>query len=159
MVSQDWQEEARKYGRLSERERSEYWQQLTPEQQHALTAALSTMPQNTSSTPARRGCSGPLASGCIGMILGIVLTIGAEVVLLSMGVRAVSDTFQSVSGSSDDSASSADPSNLDNLSAQELLVYCGTEWEKKYPRIKSVCWEQREVDRINEKVYRERTAE
>ena len=159
MAGQEWLEEARKYGNLSERDRSEYWQQLTPAQQHALTTALSTMSQNTPSAPTRRGCSSPMAAGCVGVILGVVLTISAEVALLLMGVTAVSDTLQSFSGSNGGSSVPAAPptSNLDNLSTQELLAYCGTKWEKEYPRIASICWEQREVDRINEKVYRERT--
>ena len=93
------------------------------------------------------------------MILGIVLTIGVEVALLSMGVQAVSNTFQSFSGSSGNNSAPAEPSNLDNLSAHELLAYCGTEWEKKYPRIASTCSEQRQMDRINEKVYKERAKE
>ena len=156
MASQEWLEEARKYGLLSERERSEYWQQLTPAQQHALTAALSTASQNTSSAPARRGCSSPVAAGCIGMMLGAFLTVGAEVALLLMGVQAVSDTLQSFSPGGAGSPAPAAPANLDDLTPQELLAYCGTEWEKEHSRIASICWEQREMDRINEKVYREK---
>jgi len=103
MATEEWQEAARNYSLMSTRAKAEYWGQLTPDQQNALRDALASLGPGgatlgQSPAPARRGCSSPLFAGCIGMILGCVLTLGAEVALVMMGVQAVSDTFGGLSG-------------------------------------------------------------
>jgi hypothetical protein len=91
------------------------------------------------------------------MILGCLLTIGAEIALVMMGVNAVTDSLQTISGTAG-STPVGSPS-LENLSPQQLLAYCGTKWEKEYPRIARVCEENRTNERINEKLYKQRTGQ
>lgn len=107
MATEVWLEAARNYNRMDDRARAEYWKQLTPEQQDALRDALATFQPaavagpagiEQASAPARRGCSSPLAAGCIGMILGCVITIGIEIAAVMMGVHAVSDTLGNLGG-------------------------------------------------------------
>ena len=91
MATEAWLEAARSYNRLDERARVEYWNRLTPEQREALREALASpqlngvvaspvaAPASSPAAPARSGCGGPLAAGCVGVILGCLLTLGAEV--------------------------------------------------------------------------------
>jgi hypothetical protein len=108
MPTEEWLTAARNYALLSEPARAEYWGRLTPDQQNALREALavagpSAAVANTvvanapvarpaaSPAPAKSGCGGPIAAGCVGVILGIILTVAAEVAIVMMG-------FQSVDG-------------------------------------------------------------
>jgi len=109
MATEAWLEAARNYNLLGDRERAKYWEQLTPEQQDALRDALASLQLGDTAAPAaieqtpapaRRGCGGPLATGCLGMILGAVLTVGIEVAALMMGVQMVSDAIQGLSDES-----------------------------------------------------------
>jgi len=107
MATEVWLEAARNYNRMDDRARAEYWKQLTPEQQDALRDALATFQPaavagpagiEPASAPARRGCASPLAAGCIGMILGCVITIGVEIAAVMMGVQAVGNAVGSLGG-------------------------------------------------------------
>lgn len=129
MTSEEWRQIAHNYSFLSEPARADYWRQLTPDQQAALRDALAvsgsagasltaTQPQ---SPRARRGCGGPIAMGCIGMILGSMLTVAAEIAAVMMGVQAVSDAFHSVSSSSASAGSTSDAS--DDQGAQAVERY------------------------------------
>ena len=106
MATDSWRDAAQAYNLLNESARAEYWRQLTPEQQEALRGALASLQAEAAASPAnlarqpapaRGGCGGPLAAGCLGLILGIVLTIGAEIAAVMMGVQAVGDAFNRVS--------------------------------------------------------------
>jgi len=105
MATEVWIEAARNYNRMDDRARAEYWKQLTPEQQDTLRDALATFqpasvagPAGIEQAPARRGCASPLAVGCMGMILGCVITIGVEIIAVMMGVQAVGDAFSNLGG-------------------------------------------------------------
>src|SRR6185295_7014609 len=124
MATQEWLDAARNYSLMSESARSEYWKQLTPDQQGALSEALAssevgTGTPNTASaasstgaeawtgstvttgtTGTKRGCGGPVGAGCLGMILGCVLTIGAEFAAVSAGIGAIGRMFDGYSGGS-----------------------------------------------------------
>jgi ferric-dicitrate binding protein FerR (iron transport regulator) len=87
---------------MNERLRTAYWQQLSSEQQAALVEALdalrSSTPQQVPSGPAdarkAKGSSGrTLAVGCLGMILGCLLTVAVEVMLVLQGVQMVGDAI------------------------------------------------------------------
>ncbi|HEX4495719.1 MAG TPA: hypothetical protein VIE43_08635 [Thermoanaerobaculia bacterium] len=103
MATEEWLTVARSYAQMSEPARAEYWGRLTPDQQNALREALAvTGPAAAaanapvarpaaSPAPAKSGCGGPIAAGCVGVILGIILTVAAEVAIVMMG-------FQSVDG-------------------------------------------------------------
>lgn len=114
MATQEWLDAARNYSLMSESARSEYWQQLTPDQQGALSDALaateagSGTPNTASSTGAagwtgstgrtgttgkKKGCGGPIGAGCLGMILGCILTIGVEFAAVSAGIDAIGKMF------------------------------------------------------------------
>lgn len=157
MEQREWIEAARRYSKMSTAERAQYWEQLTPEQRASLQAAL----ERNSGTGRKRGCGGPLVAGCGGMILGVILTIGAEVALVMMGVQAVVDSLEGFSTAGANQAPAAGPNDLDGVNLEdvnpyELLQYCGTEWEERYEKIAYVCWENEVNERINERVYRER---
>lgn len=104
MTDQAWLRAAHAYRGMNEEARRAYWQQLSPDQQQALTAAIESLrvPASTSApgpTPVTgRGCSSPLAKGCLWMILGSAITIGAEVLLLMQGVQMLRDAIGGVSG-------------------------------------------------------------
>jgi len=158
MQTEYWQGEARKYALLSDQARAEYWAGLTSQQQHDLQEALSGV--RSDAKPKKRGCSGPLASGCLGMILGAIITIGIEISLVMMGVQAISDTFNSMAGGGTAgvpaSSSPVGQPDFSDVNPYELLQYCGTEWEAKYDKIASVCAENRTNENINRNVYKER---
>ena len=118
MATQEWLDAARNYSLMTESARSEYWNQLTPDQQGALSEALAatevgtgapntysaTAATGTPGTPgttgAKRGCGGPIGAGCLGMILGCVLTIGVEFALVLTGIDAIGKMFSGYSGGS-----------------------------------------------------------
>ena len=118
MATQEWLDAARNYSSMPESARSEYWNQLTPDQQGALRDALAvtevgngtpntysaTAATGAAGTPgttgARRGCGGPIGAGCLGMILGCVLTIGVEFALVLAGIDAIGKMFNGYSGGS-----------------------------------------------------------
>ncbi len=115
MATQEWLEAARNYSLISESARAEYWQQLTPEQQEALREALdasqvaTTTPSVTSETGTKRGCGGPVGAGCLGMILGCILTIGIEIAIISAGIDAVGEMLSGLSGSPGPSQAREEP--------------------------------------------------
>ena len=82
-----WLEAARHYSGLDEPNRASYWRLLSPEQQAALTSALQRVAVPVPATPAavaKKG--GPLsvaAFGCLGLVLGVALTILLQI----MGLR------------------------------------------------------------------------
>ena len=80
-----WLEAARQYARLDNTGRASYWSQLDLEQQAALTSALQRIAVPASAAPVaseRKG--GGIFSiatvGCLGFVLGVVLTIAVQVV-------------------------------------------------------------------------------
>jgi hypothetical protein len=102
MVDTVWLSEARRFDAMNERSRTTYWQQLSSEQQAALVEALNAL---KASTPGQMA-SGPgdarkakvssgrtLAVGCIGMILGCLLTMAVEAILVLQGVQMVGDAI------------------------------------------------------------------
>lgn len=118
MATQEWLDAARNYSLMTESARSEYWNQLTPDQQGALSEALAATEVGSGSpntyratvatgtpgtTGARRGCGGPIGAGCLGMILGCVLTIGVEFALVLAGIDAIGKMFSDYSGGSSSS--------------------------------------------------------
>lgn len=103
MTDHAWLQAAHAYLGMNEEARRSYWQRLSPDQQQALTAAIESLKVTAGTATAgsapgtRRGCS-PLAKGCLWMILGSAITIGAEVLLLMQGVQMIRDAIGGVSG-------------------------------------------------------------
>jgi hypothetical protein len=106
-MDRSWMDAARSYNSMNEEERHAYWNQLTPEQQAALTEALAAVASEAqprtiaaaspvSSEPRRRG--GTFAFGCMGFILGVILTLAVEFAALAKGIGALKDVFSSPSG-------------------------------------------------------------
>ena len=99
MADTAWLSEARKYGAMSEQSRATYWQQLSTEQQAALLDAinaLSASPRPALISSGRQPKSGfgkTLAVGCMGMVLGCVITVGAEVILVLQGFHMLGDAI------------------------------------------------------------------
>ena len=173
-MTTEWSEAAQRYRLMTERAQLDLWNQLSPAEREALSEALNSTPANPSEAelsvvsevhergdvdtadskkePRRKGCFGPFFFGCTGVILGVVLTIGAEVALVMMGVQAVSDVLQ---GAPDDPGAAG----LDHLSDQDLYIYCGTKWEGEYSRIQDVCAMKRSMDILDYRMYKERTGQ
>lgn len=98
-MDRSWIDAARSYNSMSEQERHAYWNRLTPEQQAALTEALAAVASEAqpkamaaaggpvSSEPRRRG--GTFAVGCMGFILGVILTVAVEVAAVAKGISAL----------------------------------------------------------------------
>jgi hypothetical protein len=86
-----WLAAARHYSQLSDPGRASYWNQLGPEQQAALTAALQHMAIPTPAAPVALVKKGGLFSvatvGCLGFVLGAVLTVAVQVAGLRSLVR------------------------------------------------------------------------
>lgn len=129
MATEEWQEIARKYSLLSEEARADYWRQLTPDQQESLRDTLAIAPLGATAsdatrgqppTRARRGCGSPVAAGCIGMILGCILTIGAEVAAVMMGAHAVSDVFSGTSSRGTVSSGTSQPNDSESGDCSEI---------------------------------------
>jgi hypothetical protein len=157
MATDSWRDAAQAYNLLNESARAEYWRQLTPEQQEALRGALASLQAEAAASPAslarqpapaRSGCGAPLAAGCLGLILGIVLTIGAEIAAVMMGVQAVGDAFNKVSRGSrwnqpyspQPSTPSIPASDDDTRSPDDrLLRYCGTAREASDRQVAAAC--------------------
>lgn len=102
MVDAAWFNEARRYDSMDERSRLTYWTQLSPEQQAALVEALGALtaptsqvtPSETADARKARGSSGrTLAVGCLGMILGCLLTVAFEIILVLQGVQMVGNAI------------------------------------------------------------------
>lgn len=102
MVDTVWLSEARRYDAMNERSRTTYWQQLSSEQQAALVEAINALKASTPAPMASgpgdarkaKGSSGrTLAVGCMGMILGCLLTVAVEVLLVLQGVQMVGDAI------------------------------------------------------------------
>jgi cytoskeletal protein RodZ len=106
---------ARSYNSMGERERHAYWNQLTPEQQAALTEALAAValeaqPKAVAAVnPEPRRRRGTFAVGCFGVILGVILTLAVEVVAVATGISALADIFSSPSSSPSSSTSQSVP--------------------------------------------------
>lgn len=174
MATEEWLEAARRYTRLSDSARAEYWQRLTPDQQQALRDALTSsggevtaasVTRGQSPASARRGCGGPAAAGCLGLILGCVLTVGAEIAALMMGVQAVGNAVQELSsggGPRSNSAPSVPPSTDSSAEAHgnpkdramsehdRLRQSCGTALEFKCKEVISVCVDERGREKSRE---------
>jgi hypothetical protein len=99
-MDRSWIDAARSYNSMNEQERHAYWNQLTPEQQTALTEALAAVaveaqPRATaaagpaSSESQRRGPFGTFAIGCTGFLLGVILTVAVEVAAVAKGISAM----------------------------------------------------------------------
>jgi hypothetical protein len=169
MATESWRDAAQAYNLLNESARAEYWRQLTPEQQEALRGALASLQAEAAASPAsptrqpapaRSGCGGPLAAGCLGVILGVVLTIGAEIVAVMMGAQAVGDAFNKVSrgsswGSHSDRSQPKIPSTReteDNVISpnDRLLSYCGTPRESSDSKVAAACADARRDHKLRE---------
>jgi hypothetical protein len=96
-MDRSWMDAARSYNSMNETERHAYWNQLTPEQQTALTEALAAVAVEAqpraiavaspmSSEPRRRGPFGTFAIGCTGFVLGVILTVAVEVAAVAKGI-------------------------------------------------------------------------
>lgn len=104
-MDRSWMDAARSYNSMNERERHAYWNQLTPEQQAALTEALAAVALEAqpkavaavSSEPRRQRST--FAVGCVGVILGVILTLAVEAIVLAKGISALGDIFSSPSQS------------------------------------------------------------
>ena len=103
-MDQAWVDAARAYNSMDERGRHAYWNQLTPEQQAALTEALAAVapvaqPRTPTAAgpeaPRRRGLFGTFAIGCTGVILGVILTIAFEIAAIARGIDVFSDLVSS----------------------------------------------------------------
>ncbi len=117
--------------------------------------------------PARSGCGGPLAAGCLGVLLGIVLTIGAEIAAVMMGVQAVGDAFKKMSprgtswGTHSDSSQPRSPSTQgteDHVMPpnDRLLSYCGTPRESSDSKVAAACAEARRDPKLHQDVNKEK---
>jgi hypothetical protein len=176
MATESWRDAAQAYNLLNESARAEYWRQLTPEQQEALRGALASLQAEAAASPAspaqqpasaRSGCGGPLAAGCLGVILGVVLTIGAEIAAVMMGVQAVGDAFNKMSrGSSwtthsDSSQPRIDSSHQtdDNVMSpnDRLLSYCGTPREFSDSQVAAACATARRDQKLREDTNKEKS--
>lgn len=157
MASREWLDAARMYSRMSAKARAEYWGKLTPDQQADLRAALDSLgvasvaaqpDSGKAQVRSSRGCSSPLAAGCIGMIIGCVITLLLEFTAVIMGVSAVSDFFREASGRSGSSSNSpgnqsgsggsSDNPCADPLYKENHLEQCDPnryyyEWRKAHP--------------------------
>lgn len=169
MATEAWLEAARNYNRMNDRARAEYWKQLTPEQQDALRDALASSRSNVlaspvrtdpASAPVRRGCGGPLTAGCVGMILGSIITIGLEIAALMMGVQAVGDALDNLSGGSNSSTASGsnqptvtvEPGDNVMSTNDQLLSYCGTAREFNDSSVASACANERRNQQLREEM-------
>lgn len=171
MATESWREAAQAYNLLNESARAEYWRQLTPEQQEALRGALASLQAEAGAlpvspawepAPVRRGCGGPLAAGCLGLILGIVLTIGAEIVAVMMGVQAVGDAFNKVSpGNRWGTHSDTSPPRINTTQENDdhvlspkdrLLSDCGTPKASSDSQVAAACANARRDPKLREGV-------
>jgi hypothetical protein len=175
MATEDWKEAAFNYNLMSERARAEYWGQLTPDQQNALREALtstgngemsSRVAGDDASTQPQSGCGSRIAAGCIGLILGVLFTVGLEIAAVMMGVSAIGDALQGFSGGNGGGSTTSpntnptsagrppgiDPNDPVYSVYQQLIRYCGTDMESKYREVADACANER----VNEKIYRER---
>lgn len=87
-----WLDAAHAYSRMSEADRVAYWNRLDSEQQGLLQLALAQRSASGSAPikPAKRsGCLRTGSIGCLGVIVGIVFTIAAEIILINAGVDAL----------------------------------------------------------------------
>lgn len=118
MVDAVWLAEARRYDAMNEGSRTTYWRQLSSEQQAALVEAINALkvstpePITSGSGDVRKakGSSGrTLAVGCMGMILGCLVTVVVEVILVLQGVQMIGDAI-------------TQPSRPTQTSVQEPLV-------------------------------------
>jgi hypothetical protein len=84
-----WLQAARHYTRLDDPGRASYWNQLGPEQQAALTAALQhlAVPAAPVASVKKGGLFGVATVGCLGLVLGVVLMVIVQVVLVVSGLR------------------------------------------------------------------------
>jgi hypothetical protein len=176
MATESWRDAAQAYNLLNESARAEYWRQLTPEQQEALRGALASLQAEAVASPvspvrgpapARSGCGGPLAAGCLGVILGVVLTIGAEIAAVMMGVQAVGDAFNKVSrggswGAHSDSSqpriTTTQESDDHVMSPNDrLLGYCGTARESSDSKVAAACAQARRDQKLREDGNKEKS--
>lgn len=145
MANEEWLGIARNYSLLSDAARADYWKQLAPEHQAALREALILLASSGGASPAtrletspraRRGCGSPIAAGCVGIIVGCVLTVGAELAAIMMGVHAVSDAFRSVSGGSSSGGASSGPDDQGQAVEQpdplDPMSPEGMAWRKRH---------------------------
>lgn len=129
-MDQAWLEAAHSYNRMTDAQRYDYWNRLSPEQQAALAAALEAVRdqpvaapvaaspavasepaagaaspapvvrQTARRQPGGRTLAGTLGIGCVGMILGILGTLAVEAALISAGVNFLAALFDAPSTSS-----------------------------------------------------------
>lgn len=109
-MNPEWQEAARVYNGLGDSDRAAYWAELGPEQQRMLEQALKeTQPAlQYHAAPPRKQFFKTAMAGCVGMILGSLLTLAVEFLALSAGVQAVANIFKGGGPSAGD-ASEVDP--------------------------------------------------
>src|SRR5215212_11584750 len=100
-MDRSWMDAASSYNSMNERERYAYWNQLTPEQQAALTEALAAValeaqPKTVAAvSPEPRRQRSTFTVGCAGVILGIILTLAVEFVAVAKGIGALGDIISS----------------------------------------------------------------
>jgi hypothetical protein len=102
MANQEWIEAARAYRAMTEAQRAEYWQQLSTAQQQELMSALE-LPEpaaSASTAEPRSGCGPKIGIGCLGMLVGAVLTISLEAALVMRGVHFLGDIVGDLSSNS-----------------------------------------------------------
>ena len=85
-----WDGAARAYATMNDRARAAYWTGLTPDQQTLLRVALA---NTLRSVMQSRGDTSTRNAGCIGVILGSVLTIALELWVITLGVDAFKREF------------------------------------------------------------------
>jgi len=91
MDNNTWVDAARNYSVMSENDRTAYWNSLSADQRDMLLQALDAkrVPSASDVQARRSGCGRAVRFGCFGIILGVVLVIGAEVTMFYMGVEAI----------------------------------------------------------------------
>ncbi|MEA2327157.1 MAG: hypothetical protein QOE68_2116 [Thermoanaerobaculia bacterium] len=134
----------------------------------AVSPAVSAVGQPANVTPpvAKKGLSSgckSLGIGCLGVIVGIVLTIGAEVWMAAAGIQAVKDALSGGSGGGypSSTASNAPAAQVD-LSQCGMKRGWGLDPEDKDPALKKACDEARRLqmdqDRVNRRLREEEQA-